>query len=153
MRTPHLRQRGATEWRGACPIHHGKNDSFAVEPATGQWFCHSTCSRGGSIIELEMAFAGPDFRTAKAEVWRIIGRADPVNRHAARPRIVATYDYTDETGRLLYQVVRMDPKGFSQRRPNGKGGWLWNIKGVRLILYHLPELLKRSSEVVFICEG
>jgi len=35
--------------------------------------------------------------------------------------IVATYDYRDEAGELLYQVVRTDPKGFFQRRPDGDG--------------------------------
>lgn len=33
-------------------------------------------------------------------------------------RIVATYDYSDENGNLLYQVVRYAPKDFKQRRPN-----------------------------------
>lgn len=42
---------------------------------------------------------------------------------SGRPRIVATYDYTDEAGTLLYQSVRYDPKDFKQRRPDGKGGW------------------------------
>jgi len=40
-RVPTLEQRRASEWRGACPIHRGKNDSFAVDPETGRWFCHS----------------------------------------------------------------------------------------------------------------
>ena len=34
-------------------------------------------------------------------------------------RIVATYDYTDEAGELLFQVVRYDPKDFRQRRRDG----------------------------------
>jgi hypothetical protein len=63
-RVPHLKQRRAAEWRGACPVHHGKNDSFAVDPATGRWFCHSTCGRGGDILELEEALSGGDFPMA-----------------------------------------------------------------------------------------
>jgi hypothetical protein len=35
-RVPYLKQRRAAEWRGACLIHHGKNDNFAVEPDTGR---------------------------------------------------------------------------------------------------------------------
>jgi putative DNA primase/helicase len=31
--------------------------------------------------------------------------------------VIATFDYTDEAGALLYQVCRTDPKGFHQRRP------------------------------------
>jgi hypothetical protein len=33
-------------------------------------------------------------------------------------RVVATYDYTDVKGALLYQVLRYEPKGFCQRRPH-----------------------------------
>src|SRR5262245_61227123 len=35
----------------------------------------------------------------------------------ARGRIVATYDYFDEAGALLFQVCRLDPKSFRQRVP------------------------------------
>jgi putative DNA primase/helicase len=49
--------------------------------------------------------------------------------------------------------VRYDPKDFKQRRPDGNGRWVWSLKGVRLVLYRLPELLRRANETVFICEG
>jgi hypothetical protein len=68
--------------------------------------------------------------------------------------IAATYDYTDEAGCLRYQVVRFDPKDFRQRRPDGSGGWAWDIKGVERLLYRLPELLAAdTSQTVFIPEG
>lgn len=68
--------------------------------------------------------------------------------------IVATYDYTDTDGTLLYQVVRYAPKDFRQRRPNGKGGWISNLDGVGRVLYRLPELLAADPDkTVFICEG
>ena len=35
---------------------------------------------------------------------------------------VAHYDYIDEQGVLLYQVVRFEPKTFPQRRPDGAAG-------------------------------
>jgi putative DNA primase/helicase len=125
-----------------------------VESATGRWHCFSDCARGGDVVELEMALTGADFKTAKAEVYRIIGRAEtPKGNRPARARIAATYDYPDEAGQLLFQTARMDPKDFRQRRPDGKCGWIWNLKGVRLVLYRLPELVKRATETVFICEG
>jgi len=72
----------------------------------------------------------------------------------AEKRIIATYDYKDEQGRVLYQVVRYEPKSFSQRRPDNKGGWIWNLDGVRRVPYRLPELLKSSmQDFVFIAEG
>jgi hypothetical protein len=69
--------------------------------------------------------------------------------------IAATYDYQDEAGCLLFQVVRFaNPKGFAQRRPDGKGGWIWDLRGVSRVLYRLPELVSLdSSETVFVVEG
>ena len=72
-----------------------------------------------------------------------------------KPRIVATYPYTDEHGELLYEVLRYEPKGFRQRRPNGQGGWAWNLNGARRVLYRLPALLADidADNTVWICEG
>jgi 5S rRNA maturation endonuclease (ribonuclease M5) len=66
-------------------------------------------------------------------------------------RIVAIYDYTDEKNALLFQVIRYEPKDFSQRRPDGCGGWVWNLKGTRIVLYRLSEIVK--AEIVLIVEG
>jgi putative DNA primase/helicase len=149
VRAGKVRQSGK-EWRGQCPIHKGERDSFAVDPQTGRWTCHSKCGRGGDILELEAALTGVAFPSAKAEVFRIVGRADsPKGTRSKGGRIVASYDYRDEEGVVLYQVCRMDPKDFRQRQPNGK----WGIDGVRRVLYRLPELLMRNTESVFICEG
>ncbi|MHC4888701.1 MAG: toprim domain-containing protein [Planctomycetota bacterium] len=68
--------------------------------------------------------------------------------------ITATYDYKDESGELLYQVVRFEPKSFAQRRPDGNGDWVWSLDGVRRILYRLPELLQANSgDWIFVVEG
>jgi DNA primase len=74
-RAPHLKQRGH-EWRGACPIHEGKDDNFAVNPENGTWYCHSRCGRGGSIYDLEMALSATDFRSALEAVQQFFGRPD-----------------------------------------------------------------------------
>jgi hypothetical protein len=68
-----------------------------------------------------------------AGAMRILTRG---NNTAAQ--IVATYDYTDEAGKLLFQTVRYQPKDFAQRQPDGKGGWIWNLKGARRVLYRQP---------------
>ena len=56
------------------------------------------------------------------------------NGSSIGPRIVATYPYEDESGELLYEVVRYEPKHFKQRRLDGKG-WTWNLDGVRKRLF------------------
>jgi hypothetical protein len=70
---------------------------------------------------------------------------------ATRGKIVETYDYTDETGVVLKQVVRFSPKGFSQRKPDGKGGWIGYVRGVRDVPYRLSEVLR--AQTVFVVEG
>lgn len=72
---------------------------------------------------------------------------------------VAVYNYQDENGTLLFQVLRywdqQKGKTFKQRRPGPDGTWVWNLKGVRRVLYRLPEVLTavREGRPVFIVEG
>jgi hypothetical protein len=77
------------------------------------------------------------------------------NPHDETRTIVATYDYTDVMGDLLYQVVRYEPKSFSQRRPDGNGGSIYNLKGIEQVLYRLPEVVQaiQEGQRLYICEG
>ncbi len=67
--------------------------------------------------------------------------------------IVATYDYHDWAGALIYQTCRYaEPeKDFRQRRPDGRGGWAWSLNGVSRVLFDLPGLVDRTD--VFQVEG
>jgi putative DNA primase/helicase len=71
-------------------------------------------------------------------------------KHVDRRRIVKEYDYTDEHGDNLYQVVRTEPKGFFQRYRGGGGEWI-HRKHPQQMLYRLPEVL--AATIVFVCEG
>ena len=67
--------------------------------------------------------------------------------------IVTAYDYRDEGGTVLYQCVRFAPKDFRQRRPDG-AGWKWNLQGVRLVPYRLPDVLADDQDrPVYLVEG
>lgn len=105
--------------------------------------CYGGCDRMAIIAELQ----GRD-------LWpRQDDRAHAGANGHAPLRIVATYDYRNADGSLAFQVVRLDPKDFRQRRPKPGGGWQWKA-GDRSILYRLPELLAASdTEVVFVAEG
>jgi hypothetical protein len=54
--------------------------------------------------------------------------------------IKAIFDYTDEVGERLFQVLKFEPlnapKTFRQR--TGPDQDKWSIKGVRRVLYRLP---------------
>ena len=67
-------------------------------------------------------------------------------------RIVARYVYRDEHGAPLFETVRFEPKSFAQRRPDGRGGWVWSLDGVRRVPYRLPQLLNTVG-TVYIAEG
>jgi Toprim-like len=71
----------------------------------------------------------------------------------AKGRVVDTYPYPNEKGELLYQVLRYEPKGFSQRRPNGNGGWTSQLGDVRRVPYRLPELIAYPDANVALTEG
>jgi hypothetical protein len=69
--------------------------------------------------------------------------------------IVATYDYTNEDGELLFQVVHRAPKGFRQRRPDGKDGWIWSLGEMSRVLYRLLEVKEAVAleRPIFVAEG
>jgi hypothetical protein len=110
-------------------IRFGAKGSKSVKPSANIWHDHETDERGG-YVDLHLLVTGE------------------------LPNGGTPYDYRDPSGALLFQVVRKTPKGFYQRRPDGNGGWINNLKGVRRIPYRLPELLAADpGEPVFITEG
>ncbi len=120
-------KREGREWLALCPNHDDHNESLRINEEKRCYRC-PVCD-----------FSGPLYDSS----WRA---------RENRNHIAATYDYRDERGKLLFQVVRYYPKDFRQRQPDGKGDWIWNLKGVRRILYRLPELIK-APDPVFIVEG
>jgi len=69
-----------------------------------------------------------------------------------KSKVIATYDYVDEHGTLLGQVLRKEPKAFTQRRPKD-GGWEYKAPE-RKVPFHLPQLLEADPNAwVFIVEG
>lgn len=80
----------------------------------------------------------------------------PPKEDTTERRIAATHDYYGPDGDLVMQTVRYHPKGFSQRQPDGFGGWVWNLKGIdERPLYRLPHVLDAvtSGATIWIVEG
>jgi hypothetical protein len=131
-----------TGWGARCPAHDDRHASLAIgEGKDGRalLFCHGGCDLADVLRALGLTardlFIGPPARIDERTF----------------------YDYRDEGGELLFQVVRTPtPSGktFHQRRPDGRDGWIWDIEGVRHVLYRLPELLAADpSETVYVVEG
>lgn len=140
--------RGATarpaqggSWMVSCPSHEDGRPSLHV-------------SAGDDGRVLLRCFAGCEV----AEILRADGlaAADLFERRNGNGRVeVASYDYVDESGELLFQAVRFAPKDFRQRQPDGHGGWIWNLRGVRRILFRLPQVVEAvaAAQTVWIAEG
>lgn len=128
-------RRSGSAWKALCPAHADKHPSLAIAERDGKILlnCFAGCSSKAVCaalgIELSALFSD----------------------NGTTPRIVAEYDYRDEKGKLLFQVVRSEPKAFRQRRSDGKGGWHWNLNGTRRVLYRLPAVL--AEKTLLICEG
>ncbi|CAN5743549.1 hypothetical protein BH18ACT15_BH18ACT15_11890 [soil metagenome] len=67
---------------------------------------------------------------------------------------LATYDYCDEQGNLLFVVERQADKSFRQRRPDGDG-WLWNLNGTRRVPYRVNRVIAamEAGQPVYVVEG
>jgi putative DNA primase/helicase len=125
LRAHGCRGRGR-DW--TCPSHEDGRASLRITKSNDRVLikCFAGCETEDVVAALGLALADlfdtpmperePDFRT--------------------------TYCYVDENGELLFQVCRFVPKDFRQRRPDGRGGWTWNLDGVRRLLYRLPAVVE-----------
>lgn len=127
-------------WIGKCPAHDDSTPSLSVsEGKDGRvlFNCHAHCK-------------SEDILQAMGLDWSDVN--PPREKHNGSD-IVATYDYRDERGTLLYQAVRLFPKSFRQRKPSADG-WEWKLGDVQRVPYRLPELLSAdATKWVFIVEG
>jgi len=148
---PNVKKLGGDEYQAICPFHEDAEPSFSFNNHKGQYYCHG-CGKKGDIVHFYSKVNGLDTRRDFPKILKgIANDFGIVLPEKTRSRIVNTYDYTDETGKPLFQVCRMSPKDFRQRQPNGPGKWKWNLKGIEPVLYHLPKLL--NAEEILVCEG
>jgi len=134
-------KQSGNQYQALCPAHSDKQHSLSIKADDEKILLH--CFAGCSAEDVASAL-GITLRdlffgsTAKAPV-----------KTKAKSKIVKAYDYTDESRQLLYQVCRLEPKSFRQRHKNGNGEWVWDMKGVRRVLYLLPDIIK-APEVYFV---
>lgn len=68
-------------------------------------------------------------------------------------QIAHLYNYVNLSGEIVSQTIRYEPKTFKQRRPEGNG-WVWNLDGIELVPYQLPQLVNADpAHTVYIVEG
>jgi hypothetical protein len=136
-------QRG---WDALCPAHEDRNPSFHLgegDDGRALVYCHAGCT----LEEIAAAL-----HLDPADLFEPDPDRDdkPVKRE-----VVERYDYVDEAGKLLFQVERMRPKGFRQRRPGPNGSWQYALGDVRRVMYRLPQVIEavKAGKGVVVVEG
>lgn len=145
-----LKPSGRGRYMTNCPFHDDSNPSMSIAKCDdGKWrFRCFGCGEHGDTVQYLQRDKNMSFTEAVIDLY------DKATRAAAKPAEVDYYDYVDERGTLLYQVVRYEPKGFRQRRPIGNGRWCWSLGDVRRVLYRLPHLAAaKPGSVVYYVEG
>jgi hypothetical protein len=136
------------EYQSLCCFHDDKNPSLSINVKSGRYYCHG-CNAKGDIFSFygDQHGLNGNFQ----EVLKGIASDFGIQGEQKKSRIVKTYDYEDADGSFLFQACRMEPKDFRQRQRNGNGRWIWNLKGIKRVLYRLPEVIKANE--VIIVEG
>lgn len=134
-----------------CPSHDDTSASLGVTEGDDERIllqCYAGCS-------------APEI--VKAMGLSLTDLFPPREKNYAAPD--TTYVYQDEQGNTLYEVLRFNmadgKKRFQQRHhdpehPDAKAdGWVWNMEGVRRVLYHLPEVIEavKTGKRVYFVEG
>lgn len=137
--------RGVDRWVARCPAHDDHTQSLSITRGNdGQavLHCHAGCEWTAISKALDIATPRPK---------------DGKRRQFGKP--IAVYDYHDEAGELLFQVVRDEHKNFRQRRPTGAEPpaelWTYSLEGVPRVLYRLPEVKAavHFGHRIYVCEG
>ena len=155
---------GEGVWQIKCPAHDDGTASLTITDRRGTLLlhCHAGCTVPAIMESLGMQMSD-----------LFSGESKPAKPQ--RRKIVATYDYNDESGNFLYQSVRYDPKDFRARRlclhrsnhwlwkldqiqeqdPDSPGKWVWVDSKIRRVLYNLPGVISaiESRQPVCIVEG
>ena len=132
-------------WHGSegaihCPFHADEAPSCSINIEKQVFICHA-CAQKGTLKQLAdrlgIEYQGNDQNDSN---------------------IQKIYPYHDKDGKLIFEAIRYYKNGekcFYCRQPDGNGGFINNLKGITLLPYRLPALLKAISKgmPVFIVEG
>jgi putative DNA primase/helicase len=144
------RRKAGDELFYPCPNHNDQKPSLQINTRKNCWIC-GPCRQDGGPWDLIHFLGGPEpsDKRGLARWFEKYGLGQ--SQIKARSCLVAAYSYTDEGGKELFQQLRYEPKDFKVRHIGPDGKSIWGKRGVRLVPYNLPEVLR--SDEVYITEG
>jgi len=138
------------EFVASCPFHNeGKRPNFRLNPDKNSWFC-DVCGIGGGVVEFLAKMDNRDKKEVFKELAQKQTTQEPQNTFG---KLVASYDYVNRFGDVVYQVCRYEPKTFRQRHRDQSGAFKWGMEGVERVLYRLNEILSSKTQYVWVVEG
>lgn len=144
-------------WAAACPCRQDDdNPSLSIgEGDDGRVLV--TCHRGVPCSVSEICSA---MDISVASLYPPESRPKkPAAEEKEVLTLVATYDYVDVDGTVLFQKLRYTnqwgKKTFRQRRMDETGKWVYSLGDTPKILYNLPAVVKAVAEgqKVYVVEG
>ena len=134
-------KKNGNSWMAKCPVHADSTASLSINEG----------KKGHILIK---CFAGCETKKIVEAVGLKMSDLMPPKEKKTK-EIVKTYDYHDATGKMVFQVVRFDPKDFRQRQPDGNGGFRWTMDGIERVLYRLPHVIEavKNEQVIYKTEG
>ncbi len=135
------RQRIKNGYNVLCPAHNDHIPSLSISLNGGKTKILLDCKAGCDNDSILEALG--------------ISESDLFLDNQHQSEIVATYPYHDAKGQLLFEVIRYNPKGFKVRRPDGSGSWIWNLEGIRPVIYRLPDIMSAiaNEDDIYVPEG
>lgn len=133
-----------------CPFHNDTNPSMSIRLDKQDWRCW-TCGIGGSVIDLHMRLKGLSAKDAIRELAEIAGVHDD---HHGKAHLADTYEYRDESGKLIMCVDRIEEgqkKKFAQYTKNESGERVNSVTNIKKVLYRLENWCNKPE--VALCEG
>lgn len=184
-----VKRSGASHVQAQCPLHEDRKPSLSIDWLSDRGgitklHCHSCQASERDLLEavgltLVDRFdqplpprnthrLAPPRRTVAPQgnrlgplPKRVTTDPEQATPEAGAKHLARTYDYVDEHGDLLYEVLRYQwrtpagtDKTFEQRRPDGRGGWVAKT-GERKVLRHLPAVAQAIADgrQVWLVEG
>ncbi|MFJ3229766.1 AAA family ATPase [Streptomyces sp. NPDC086787] len=138
------RRSGTSGWQ--CPAHDDRNASLSVNEKDGKplVYCQAGCHTDDVLDAIDLS-------------WPKLREEKPGPRKTAW---IASYEYTDERGGVLFVKERGEPKTFRVYRPLTGGRRQYKDvfggpKPPRRVLYRLPAVVKAiaGGEPIFLVEG
>ena len=135
-------------------LRWGNKGSRELDLTKGAWYDFEQ-EEGGGVIDLVKRHGKLGISGSVADVLEREFGIQKQAQKALEPKqyIQRIHSYYDADGAEAYQALRMYPKSFRLRQPDGKGGYLHNIKGITPLPYNLLGIIENKSAPIFVVEG